>query len=277
MRKATILGLVVMATLAVGCGRRGVPLRTTTAGAIGGRHAPGDVRAALFRALEADQFVVEQEAQNQLVARYTRGRITLRVGIAYNPAGYQIQYLDSAGLRHSVDRGGAAWIHPRYDRMITHLQRQIDEEIARPLREAREHQIRLAEAAPDVVVAPTVAPVVVQQPQYAQPQPQFQQPQLQQPQYAQPHQAQVSVGAGVVGPDVAHPSAQPSCEAALADIGHPASAEIFCDGAEPTCAQELLYQGHEPNELIFCRDAEPSCAMAHLRGGGMPVGLSACR
>ena len=64
---------------------------------------------------------------------------------------------------------------------------------------------------------------------------------------------------------------------AIADVGHPRSAEIFCDGADPWCARELIYAGHAPSALIFCRGVEPSCASAHLRGGGAPSALIRCR
>jgi hypothetical protein len=208
----------------------------------------------------------------------------LQVGVSYTPQSYQITYLQSSGFNVSEDRTGASRIHPLYDRILRNLTNQVRAELERPSREQREHDLQVARAQRPVVVGSSVVAVapgyvqpgyVVQQPGYVVQQPGYV---VQQPGYAvqQPAQAYVTVGPGVTA-GVGDVQAGPSCEAALADMGHSSSSDMFCRGAEPYCAQELIYQGHSPTALMFCRDVEPQCAVAHLRSGGAPTALGGCR
>ena len=307
MMRAWLLGvaaLTLVATVA-GCGSRGVALRTTTPAVIAGAYDWASVRGAIIRALERERFHVDGENGTQLTATYVRGRRMLQVGVSYTPQSYQITYLQSSGFNVSEDRTGVSRIHPLYDRIMRNVTNQVRAELERPSREQRQHELQVARAQrPVVAVAPGYVVqqpgyvvqqpgYVVQQPGYAVQQPGYavqqpgyvvQQPgyAVQQPGYAAPQPPQgsayVRVGPGVSG-GVTGPGLQagPSCEAALADMGHSSTNEMFCRGVDPWCAQELLYQGHSPTALMFCRDVEPSCAVTHLRGGGAPTALSRCR
>lgn len=280
-----VAALTLVATVA-GCGGRGVVLRTNTPAVIAGAYDWSSVRGAIIRALERERFRVDGENGAQLTATYVRGRRMLQVGVSYTPQSYQITYLQSSGFNVSEDRTGASRIHPLYDRIVRNLTNQVRAELERPTREQREHELQVARATRPVVIAPGyVQPgVVVQQPAYVVQQPGYvvQQPgyAVQQPGYAvqQPSgQAYVTVGPGVTTGAVGDLQAGPSCEAALADMGHSSTNEMFCRGVEPYCAQELIYQGHSPTALMFCRDVEPQCAVAHLRSGGAPTALGSCR
>lgn len=69
----------------------------------------------------------------------------------------------------------------------------------------------------------------------------------------------------------------PSCRATLLEMGHPASALMFCDDdLPPACADALLRAGHAPSALMFCRGVEPTCAVQLLRRGDPPTSLMHC-
>jgi hypothetical protein len=81
----------------------------------------------------------------------------------------------------------------------------------------------------------------------------------------------------IVRPPVVVTPPAPSCRATLLEMGHAASALMFCDDAlEPACADALLRAGHAPSALMFCRGVEPSCAVQLLRRGDSPTALSYC-
>jgi len=232
--------------LVAGCGGgRGVALQPTTTRVIAGAYGMGQVRSAAIRALEASRFSVESEDSNRLFAVRGRGRRTMRIAVTYTPTALQVQYLESHGYRAHQTPDGTVYIHPRYQRVVDGLTARFAEELERPGREAREHQVRLARAVRPVVVSPQV----------------------------------VATTGGYATETYAAPSGYdaPSCEVALADTGHPQSSEIFCRDVDPWCARELLYAGHSPTALMFCRDVDASCATAHLRRGGAPTALSVCR
>jgi len=81
----------------------------------------------------------------------------------------------------------------------------------------------------------------------------------------------------IVRPPVVVSPPAPSCRATLLELGHPASALMFCDDdLEPACAEALLRAGHAPSALMFCRGVEPSCAVQLLRRGDSPTSLMHC-
>lgn len=244
MRLSTwIVGsMVAIALVAVGCARRGVPLRTSTPAVIAGAYELGSVRAALVRALERERFQVVAENGPQLTATYTRGRRMLHITVTYDLRGYQIQYVQSVGFGVRQDESGVSFIHPLYDRIVRGLHQQVRAELERPVREHRRHELQVARAQRPTVVAPYVA--------YG---------------YAPPRYGYVQRGYGG------------GCEVALAQTGHARSSAMFCRDAEPACAEALIYTGHAPSALMFCRGVDPACAVAHLESGGAPVALGRCR
>jgi len=247
VKRGLVFALAVASIFSVAaCGGRGVALNPTTTRVIAGAYGMGQVRAAAIRSLEESGFVVQSEDGNRLFAVHGRRARTIRIAVTYTQTAFQVQYLESHGYRAQRTANGPITIHPRYQRMIDGLTQRFAQELERPQREAREHQVRLARAVRPVVVSPQV---VATAGSYG---------------YADDGYA----GGGY---------AAPSCEVAIADTGHPQSAEIFCRDVNPWCARELLYAGHAPSALIFCRDVDSNCAAAHLRGGGAPTALMRCR
>jgi hypothetical protein len=143
--------LALLFVFALGCGGRLVPLTPQSAVLLPQAQQTDLVRGAIARALTARRFVAEAEQPGTIVARYERRGQQLRVQIDYTGTQYQITYLDSVGFGHQVDRAGQTVISSHYPRQVRALSSSIDEEIARPAREAQEaaerernHQLELA-------------------------------------------------------------------------------------------------------------------------------------
>jgi hypothetical protein len=146
---AGVLALVLL--ISAGCSRL-VPLQPSSAVLLAQAQQPDLVRAAIARALSARNFVAESEQPGVIIARYDRRGQTLRVQIAYSESQYQITYLDSVGFGQVVDERGQTMIGAGYPRQVRALSSSIDDEIARPAREAeeavqreRQHQLELAQ------------------------------------------------------------------------------------------------------------------------------------
>jgi hypothetical protein len=92
----------------------------------------------------------------------------------------------------------------------------------------------------------------------------------------------------VIGPQVPQVLVQPppsavvappaDCRGTLLQMGHDASALMFCDDVDPVCADTLLRAGHDPSALIHCGDVrDRACAVTLLRQGRGPEELIHCR
>jgi len=85
---------------------------------------PELVRAAVVRAMAARGYTAESEQPGRIIARYSHGRIDLRVQVEYQAAQAVISYLGSEGLR--VDRNGRA---RHYERWVQGLSSSIQEHV----------------------------------------------------------------------------------------------------------------------------------------------------
>jgi len=144
--------LLLAGVLAAACGRRAVPLTSTTPVLLQSQVAPDAMRAALVRALDARRFTMESEEPGALVGRYQNRGQMLRLRIEYGANDFRITYLESTGLGYVVGRDGTPMISPRYDRYVAQLRQTIEDEIARPERERqeaieeqRQHELAVAE------------------------------------------------------------------------------------------------------------------------------------
>lgn len=141
---------------------------------------PELVRAGVVRALADRGYNAESEQPGQIIARYTRGRVDLRVQIQYQASQATITYLGSQGLR--IDAAGRARY---YDRWVQQLSSSIQNHVAvasrrqvyvvqQPVYQAPP-QVYYVEPQPVqaqpqqqvIVAAPPPPTVVVQQPQPA--------------------------------------------------------------------------------------------------------------
>lgn len=86
---------------------------------------PELVRAGVVRALADRGYSAESEQPGQIIARYTRGRVDLRVQIQYQASQATITYLGSEGLR--IDAAGRARY---YDRWVQQLSNAIQSHVA---------------------------------------------------------------------------------------------------------------------------------------------------
>lgn len=86
---------------------------------------PELVRAGIVRALADRGYNAESEQPGQIIARYTRGRVDLRIQIQYQAAQATISYLGSEGLR--IDAAGRARY---YDRWVQQLSSSIQNHVA---------------------------------------------------------------------------------------------------------------------------------------------------
>ena len=139
---------------------------------------PEVVRGGVVRALADRGYNAESEQPGQIIARYTRGRVDLRVQIHYQASQATITYLGSEGLR--IDAAGRARY---YDRWVQQLSSSIQGHVAaasrsqiyvvqQPLYQAQP-QVYYVEPQPVqvqqqqqvILVAPPPPTVVDQQPQ----------------------------------------------------------------------------------------------------------------
>lgn len=141
------LSVVALSFVLAACGARLVPLTPQRAVLFTASYEQEAVRAAIVRALAERQYVAEAEEPGRIVARFERRGVVLRVEIRYDATQYEIVYLDSAGLSQQTRTDGQVVISPHYQRYMRTLTARIDEEIARPEREAREAEERQAREA----------------------------------------------------------------------------------------------------------------------------------
>jgi hypothetical protein len=295
--------VVSVGLLSAGCGgRHTVPLRDARAVLLPTAQDESAMRAAIARALEAQRFTAESEESGKVTAQYGKGKVQLRVKIAYTPTQFQIAYVDSEGLNYRVGPEGTPVISDKYDRIVNDLGRSISQELGRPEREAREavaaqqrHEAGLAEAERrqqaealaheererdrdrqaelerERIRAEANRPIVVQRPRRERERDRERVVVVE-----SPAPRYVVVGARASAPPPPPPPA-PTCRETLLDQGHSPASLMFCDGAEQRCAVSLLRAGHAPAHLIHCRGVEPVCAEAAMRRGQSPASLIHCR
>ncbi len=139
---------------------------------------PELVRAGVVRALADRGYNAESEQPGQIIARYTRGRIDLRVQIQYQASQATITYLGSEGLR--IDAAGRARY---YDRWVQQLSNSIQSHVAaasrrqvyvvqQPVYQAppqvyyvEPQPVQVQQQQQVIVAAPPPPAVIVQQPQ----------------------------------------------------------------------------------------------------------------
>lgn len=152
----TIIALVlVMFTIA--CGSRLVAVGSARATMISQTDDTTAIRDAIARGLQAQRYVVEAEDEGRILARFERGRLSIKLMIEYSPEQFSITHVESTGLDHQVDpQTQQEVISPHYPRYVTRLEREIQSELGRPAREAeealeeqREHQLALEQAETD--------------------------------------------------------------------------------------------------------------------------------
>jgi hypothetical protein len=85
---------------------------------------PELVRAAVIRSMADRGYVAESEQPGQIIARYQRGRVDLRLQVQYQPTQATITYLGSQGLR--ISQAGRA---PGYERWVQQLSGTIQNHV----------------------------------------------------------------------------------------------------------------------------------------------------
>ena len=187
MRRVIVASLVTLAVVACG-GTHYVSTKSADAVLMPDGGSPGEIRAAVIRALASRRFTTESETAGRVVARHDKGSERLRVAVEYTGQQYLVRYVDSAGLETKTENG-ELYIGGDYKSWTEKLKHAIGEEVKRPAKERaeaerreREYQVllqtqRTAEAqanaqaqaaalapAPDPVVAPVPAspPIMIQ-------------------------------------------------------------------------------------------------------------------
>ena len=115
------------------------------------------IRDAIARGLQSQRYVVEAEEDGRILARYERGRLSIKLMIEYSNEQFTISHVESTGLDHQIDPvTQQEVISPHYPRYVTRLEREIQSELGRPAREAeealeeqRQHQLALEQAETD--------------------------------------------------------------------------------------------------------------------------------
>lgn len=125
---------------------------------------PELIRSAVVRAMAEHGYAAESDQPGQIIARYTRGRIDLRVQIQYQPSQAVITYLGSEGLR--IDRAGRA---RHYERWVQQLSSTMQHHVAQIARrpttyivQQQQPQVIYVQQAPQPVVVAPPQGVVVQ-------------------------------------------------------------------------------------------------------------------
>jgi hypothetical protein len=139
LKQVLPLTLISILPLLAGCGTKMVVV-TPQKVLLTHPQKPVAVRAAIIRALRSQRYHSESEKPGQIVALHNRRGVRCRMLIEYTDREYTIRYMDSQGLR--TDNTGLLRIEKRYARMTKRLSRAIDDEIARPAREAAEARER---------------------------------------------------------------------------------------------------------------------------------------
>lgn len=154
LRLSLSLVLIVLSSMLSACGARMVELQPLRAVALPTAQQPDTLRAAIVRALQSGGYALESEESGRIVARQVGRGTSLRVALMYSPTQLQIAYLDSEGLRAAPHaQTGRMMISARYERLMSALSQDIDAEIGRPEREAREAEERRVQAIADAAEA----------------------------------------------------------------------------------------------------------------------------
>lgn len=151
---------IIALTLAIamgGCGSRLVAVGAARGNMITQTDDTTAIRDAIARGLQAQRYVVEGEDDGRIIARYDRGRLSIKVMVEYSAEQFLISHVESAGLDYQVDpQTQQEVISPHYGRYVQRLEREIQSELGRPAREAqeaveaeREHQLAMEQAETD--------------------------------------------------------------------------------------------------------------------------------
>ncbi|MEZ4410498.1 MAG: hypothetical protein R3A52_29060 [Polyangiales bacterium] len=138
------------------CGARQVPLRDQGAVLLAQPQPEGELRAAIARALAARSFTAESEQPNVIIARMDRRAPSCACGSTTPPRSTG-SHIDRRAWAFS--RAPGPMINRAYANTVG-LRRAIDDEIARPSREAaaavqaqRDHELAVAEQQREAAVA----------------------------------------------------------------------------------------------------------------------------
>lgn len=291
--------VLLSAGILVGCGHHVVPLQDARSVLLPSPQPEADLRAAIARALSDRGFTAEGEEAGSVTARYVRGKIQLRLQIAYGETQYQLRYLDSEGLGYRPTPEGGRVISDRYERLVRDLSKAIDDELRRPAREAqkaveqeREHELSVLRAQEAREAAErgdkarereldrqaTLERERIRAEARRPKAPEQRSPQVivvqAPPKEAPPKIYYVERGRSLPPPPP--PIVRASCRDTLLERGHSPSSLMFCDGVEARCAVALLRAGHSPASLIHCKGVEPVCAESLLQRGDSPASLLHC-
>ncbi len=179
MKRAALL-FFFAPTLLLACGHTAVlrPATQPEVELIGEAYQPGQVRAAVVRALASRKFIAEAEEPGKIVARYERGGRQARVAVEYNQTQFAIRFLASANMGEVTDGSGNVMVDSMYfdwtkglDHTIQDELKKIGKDAAAAAKADRDYEVMLEQAkngggnsggSTAATVAGALAPALVQ-------------------------------------------------------------------------------------------------------------------
>jgi hypothetical protein len=140
LRWATLLAILASS----GCAPTLLPAaESTNTVLIATPYTESDVRSAIIRSLTRERFETESEEPGFIRARYRRGSRMIEIAVEYSGSQYRVRYLASEGFE-TQGLGNDQLIDSRYHKQIGKLKKYIEQELARPAREAAEAEAAAA-------------------------------------------------------------------------------------------------------------------------------------
>jgi hypothetical protein len=128
---------LVLCAAAAGCGGRAyVSTKRADLVLVDRERPPGEMRAAIVRALEGRKFAAESEEPGRIVARLDKGDRQLRVAVEYTPAQYKVTYVSSRGFETRPGPDGEVFVEDRWFKWVKGLRARIGEELEASTRRA---------------------------------------------------------------------------------------------------------------------------------------------
>jgi len=72
-------------------------------------------------ALTGKRWIIQHKEEGQIIAKYTRGKISASISIIYSENNLAITYVDSSSLKYKED-GEIRYIHPKYNQWVNNLE-----------------------------------------------------------------------------------------------------------------------------------------------------------
>jgi hypothetical protein len=142
-----VLGLLLLASLALAALACAKPQPLANPKPIAAASTPAQTRVAILRALADRDFILESEKTGDIVARYSERNWDMVIAISYSNE-ISIRYISSSNLDYGTTEQGVTVIHRGYNRRVEELAKEISTEVT---------IARLTDSPPPAAATPPVA------------------------------------------------------------------------------------------------------------------------